>query len=95
MLPSVIGGPVGGVGFVKESYASFWHFFMKLFFAAPFSGFPSLPTAFGSQASFLHFCRKAFLAAPESGLPSLLTACVSHVLCASQSPQRATQLQLR
>lgn len=30
-------------------YASFSQFFMKLFFAAPFSGLPLLSTAFGSQ----------------------------------------------
>ena len=50
---------------------------MKLFFAAPASGLPSLPTALVSQASVLHFLTKAVLAAPESALPSLPTALVS------------------
>jgi hypothetical protein len=52
-------------------------FLIKLFFAAPLKGLPSLPTAFGSQASFLHFLTNAVFAAPESGLPSLPMACVS------------------
>jgi hypothetical protein len=38
---------------VRSVYASFWHFFMKLAFAAPANGFPLLPIALGSQASFL------------------------------------------
>lgn len=67
-------------------YASFWHFFIKLFFAAPANGLPSLPTAFGSQASFLHLLTAEVLAAPESGLPSLLTAWVSQALCARADP---------
>jgi hypothetical protein len=38
-----------------DYYASFSHFFRKLFLAAPFSGLPLLSTALGSHASFLHF----------------------------------------
>src|SRR5690242_2304013 len=57
--------------------ASFSHFVMKLFLAAPASGLPSLPTALPSQASILHFFTKLVFAAPESGLPSLLTALLS------------------
>jgi hypothetical protein len=34
----------------RRAQASCWHFFMKLFFAAPASGLLSLPTAFGSRA---------------------------------------------
>src|SRR4029077_4648701 len=51
---------------------------MKLFFAAPASGLPSLLTALVSQASCLHFLTKLLLAAPESALPSFATALVSH-----------------
>ena len=39
---------------------------MKLFFAAPASGLPSLPTALVSQASCLHFLTKLVLAAPTA-----------------------------
>jgi hypothetical protein len=49
-------------------YASLSHFFMKLAFAAPASGLPSLPTAFGAQASFVHFVMKLLSAAPVSAL---------------------------
>jgi hypothetical protein len=56
---------------------------MKLAFAAPASGLPSLPTAFGSHASFLHFVTAEVLAAPVRGLPSLPTAWVSQAVCAS------------
>jgi len=42
---------------------------MKLVFAAPASGLPSLPMAFGSQASLVHFIIKLLSAAPASGLP--------------------------
>jgi hypothetical protein len=51
---------------------------MKLAFAAPSSGLPSEPTAFGAQASRLHFVKKLFFAAPASGLPSFPTALLSH-----------------
>jgi hypothetical protein len=67
-------------------YASFSHFFMKLFLAAPFNGLPLLSTAFGSQASFLHFWTKLFFAAPVSGFPAALTALLSHVSWASAEP---------
>ncbi len=43
---------------------------MKLFLAAPESGFPLLPMALSLQ----HFFIKLVLAAPASGLPSLPTA---------------------
>jgi hypothetical protein len=61
---------------------------MKLFFAAPLSGLPSDPTAFGAQASRLHFVMKLVFAAPASGLPSLETALLSHVpgACAAAEP---------
>jgi hypothetical protein len=62
------------------------HFAMKLFFAAPLSGLPSDPTAFGAQASRLHLARKLFFAAPASGLPSFPTALLSHVPCAAAEP---------
>jgi hypothetical protein len=52
---------------------------MKLFFAAPLSGLPSLLMALPSQASDLHFFMKLFFAAPESALPSLLTAMLSQL----------------
>lgn len=63
--------------------ASFSHLVIKLFLAAPLSGFPSLPTAFGAQASSLHFFTKLVFAAPVSGLPSFPTALVSQVAWAS------------
>ncbi len=47
---------------------------MKLFFAAPLSGLPSLLTALGSQTSFLHFFTTLVLAGPLSGLPSTANA---------------------
>jgi hypothetical protein len=59
---------------------------MKLFFAAPESGFPSLLTALPSHASFLHLVTKLFFAAPASALPSLLTALVSQVASAIAGP---------
>jgi hypothetical protein len=62
-----------------DCYASFSHFFRKLFLAAPFSGLPLLSTALGSHASFLHFWTKLFFAAPVSGFPLALTALLSHV----------------
>ena len=40
---------------IEMSYASASHFFKKLAFAAPESGFPFLSIAFGSQVSFAHF----------------------------------------
>src|ERR1044071_4594957 len=58
---------------------------MKLFFAAPASGLPSLLIALPSQASCLHFLTKLVLAAPASGLPSLPTALVSQD-CANAEP---------
>ena len=58
----------------RALHAPAWHFFKKLFFAAPANGFPSALTAFGSHASRLHFLTNAVLAAPASGFPSLLTA---------------------
>ena len=67
----------------QRRYASRWHFCMKLFFAAPTSGRPSLPTAFAWQVSRLHFFKKLALAAPASGLPSLLTALLPQVSCAN------------
>jgi hypothetical protein len=67
----------------QRRYASRWHFCMKLFFAAPTSGRPSLPTAFAWHVSRLHFFKKLALAAPASGLPSLLTALLSQVSCAN------------
>src|SRR5665647_413638 len=72
--------------FFREDQASFSHFAMKLFFAAPESGLPSLLTALLSQASSLHFFTKLFLAAPASALPSLLTALISQAVCAIAEP---------
>src|SRR5450759_5719499 len=72
--------------FFRDGYASFSHFVMKLFFAAPESGFPSLLTALPSHASFLHLVTKLFFAAPASAVPSLLTALVSQVACAIAGP---------
>src|SRR5215831_15315146 len=62
---------------------------MKLVFAAPESGLPSLLTALPSQASCLHFLTKLVLAAPLSALPSLPTALVSHD-CAMADPTAKT-----
>ena len=75
------------------AYASFWHFFIKLFFAAPLSGLPSLLTAFGSQDSFLHFFTNAVFAAPASGFPSLPSARASQALCAK--PGAANDIETR
>src|SRR3954466_16002855 len=44
---------------------------MKLVFAAPARGLPSLPIAVGSHASRVHFATKLFSAAPARGLPFL------------------------
>src|SRR5262245_57353915 len=60
------------------------HFFMKLFLAAPDSGFPSALTALPSQASRLHFFTKLVLAAPASGLPSALIALLSQDCAAAE-----------
>src|SRR5262245_17217341 len=61
---------------------------MKLFFAAPLSGLPSDPIAFGSHASRLHFARKLVFAAPLSSRPSFPTALLAHVpgACAAADP---------
>src|ERR1700686_372890 len=72
--------------FFRDDYASFSHFVMKLFFAAPESGLPSLLTALPSHASFLHLLTKLVFAAPASALPSLLIALLSHVACAIAEP---------
>src|ERR1039457_636693 len=72
--------------FFRDDYASFSHFAMKLFFAAPESGLPALLTALPSHASFLHLFTKLVFAAPASALPSLLTALVSQVACAIAEP---------
>src|SRR6185437_5663992 len=65
--------------------ASFSHFVMKLFLAAPASGLPSLPMALPAQESTLHFLTKLALAAPLSALPSLPTALLSQD-CAMAEP---------
>src|SRR5713101_4158935 len=67
-------------------YASFSHFAMKLFFAAPASFFPFLSTALLAHASFLHFCKKLVLAAPARAWPFLSTALLSQVSCANAEP---------
>jgi hypothetical protein len=61
---------------------------MKLFFAAPFKGLPSDPSALGVQVSLLHFVTKLVFAAPASGLPSFPIALLSHVpgACAAAEP---------
>jgi hypothetical protein len=61
---------------------------MKLFFAAPLSGLPSDPIAFGAQVSRLHFARKAVRAAPATSRPSFPIALLSHVpgACAAAEP---------
>src|SRR6516165_8010307 len=59
---------------------------MKLAFAAPASGLPSFPTAFGSQASFVHLVMKLLSAAPVSAFPSLPTALLWQVSCATAHP---------
>jgi hypothetical protein len=89
MLPSVIGGSCHPL---RSAYASFWHFFMKLFLPAPLSGFPSLLTAFGSHESFLHFVTNAVFAAPASGFPSLLRARASQALCANAGAARSIEI---
>src|SRR5690349_5393911 len=71
---------------IRRGYAPISHFFMKLFLAAPASGLPSEPTAFGAQASSLHFFMNEVLAAPASALPSLPTALLSQVSSASAAP---------
>jgi hypothetical protein len=71
---------------VSKTQASFSHFSMKLFFAAPESFLPSELTAFGSHASRLHFFKKLLSAAPASGLPFLSTALLVHVSCAIAGP---------
>jgi hypothetical protein len=86
---SVIGG---SCRLLRSAYASFWHFFMKLFLAAPLSGFPSLLTAFGSHESFLHFVTNAVFAAPASGFPSLLRARASQALCASAGAAKSIEI---
>jgi hypothetical protein len=43
---------------LSQTQASFSHFCMKLFLAAPESFLPSALTAFGAHASRLHFFRK-------------------------------------
>jgi hypothetical protein len=55
---------------------------MKLAFAAPESGFPSLLNAASSQ----HFLMELVRAAPERGLPSLLTAFAAQELWAIAEP---------
>jgi hypothetical protein len=67
---------------LSQTQASFSHFCMKLFLAAPESFLPSALTAFGAHASRLHFFRKLLSAAPASGLPLLPTALLAHVSCA-------------
>jgi hypothetical protein len=67
-------GPRREGALVSTIQASFSHFCMKLFLAAPESFLPSELTAFGSHASRLHFFRKLLSAAPASGLPFLSIA---------------------
>ena len=67
-------------------YASFWHFFMKLSFAAPESAFPFLSIALGSQASLTHFVMKLLNAAPASGLPSFPIALLRQLSSAAATP---------
>jgi hypothetical protein len=66
--------------------ASFSHFLMKLFLAAPASGLPFLSMALAAQAgaaaalvSFSHFLMELALAAPARGLPFLSMALASQV----------------
>ena len=59
---------------------------MKLLFAAPWSGFPSLPIALISHESLLHFFTKLIFAAPASYLPSLPIALLSQLACAIADP---------
>ena len=62
---------------------------MKLDFAAPASGLPSLPIALGSHASREHFAMKLFNAAPASGLLFLPMAWLWHALSAIAAELRA------
>jgi hypothetical protein len=66
---------------------------MKLVFAAPLSGLPSDPIAFGAHASRLHFARKAVRAAPASSRPSFPTALLAQVpgACAAAEPTAKTK----
>src|ERR1700680_788345 len=66
--------------------ASFSHFRMKLFSAAPESFLPPALSAFGSHASRLHFFRKLLRAAPASDFPFLSTALLAHASCAIAGP---------
>jgi hypothetical protein len=59
---------------------------MKLLFAAPLSGLPSDPIAFGVHASRLHLAMKLFFAAPTSALPFFPTALLSQVSCPAAEP---------
>ena len=72
-------------------YASVWHFFMKLFFAAPLNGLPSLLTAFGSHASFLHFVTNAVFEFRRRFAP----APTSKKTLKSEALQRSSSLMLR
>src|SRR5215471_12303056 len=67
---------------IGGAHASLSHFFKKLAFAAPASGFPFLSIAFGSQLSFAHLVMKLFSAAPANGLPFLSIALLWQVPCA-------------
>src|SRR6201982_2071743 len=62
---------------------------MKLFFAAPLSGLPFDPFAWGAPASRLHFARKEVRAAPASSRPFFPIALLSHVpgACAAAEPR--------
>jgi uncharacterized membrane protein len=69
-----------------QALASFSHFLMKLFLAAPASGLPFLSMALAAQAgaaaalvSFSHFLMELALAAPARGLPFLSMALASQV----------------
>src|SRR4029450_123561 len=55
---------------------------MKLFFAAPASFFPALPTAAASQ----HFLMEPVFGAPDSGLPFFPTALAAQLSCAIAGP---------
>src|SRR5262245_48783191 len=65
------------------AHASFSHFCMKLFFAAPARALPFLSTALVEQASRLHFRTKLVFAAPVSAFPFLSTALLRQVSCAT------------
>src|SRR6516162_391835 len=79
-------GPRREGALVSTIQASFSHFCMKLFLAAPESFLPSELTAFGSHASRLHVFRMLLSAAPASGLPFLSIALLAHVSCAITGP---------